>query len=189
MNIEQAPSTFIVGEHHHSDSSMAMMDAVTVSTESDLHDDADMDLVTNQGVSRDTLETLRIAWNQLDHSVYANGYHSLPATGKRKQYLQDMKQLRIGREAYFSLGGDDRRDFCNLFATLRPRRVQDAFMDVCAHCLHENRMMQERDLVVVELESQGKREGVKDDQHERQQRNSKRQRETYFWLEGIHCFE
>lgn len=130
---------------------------------------------------------LKNAWNRLDQTS-AHGYVS---QSKRQQYWKDMMQMRQGRHTYYSLGGDDRLEYGRLFTTLN-RKQQDGFLQAASQCLHENRVMNDADLQVMVQQDRGKRETGPVpclEQLHQTQRPSKRARESYYWLQGIHCFD
>jgi hypothetical protein len=122
-----------------------------------------------------------------------NTVNGFTSTVKRQQYLNDMRAIREGRQAYYSLGGDDRLTFGRVF-TLLDRRMQDSFIAAATRCMQENRIMTgQHDLNGILRESQGKRDqrpdAASNDHQQYMQGASKRPRESYFWLKGIHCFD
>jgi hypothetical protein len=133
-----------------------------------------------------TLGWLKNAWNRLDQSSDL-GYFS---QAKRQQYLKDMLLVRQGGQTYYSLGGDDRLEFGRLYRTLNRKR-QECFLQSASQCIQENRIMSDADLQCMLLQDKGKRDTgpvpCLEPIHQ-EQRPSKRPRESYFWLEGIHCF-
>lgn len=134
-----------------------------------------------------TLFQLKNAWNRLDQTS-AHGYIS---QSKRQQYWKDMVQMRQGRHTYYSLGGDDRLEYGRLFTTLN-RKQQEGFLQAASQCLHENRVMADADLQQIVLQEKGKRETGSVpcvEQLHQTQRPGKRARESYYWLQGIHCFD
>jgi hypothetical protein len=134
-----------------------------------------------------TLRFLKNAWNRLDQSGDL-GYFS---QAKRQQYLKDMELVRRGGQTCYSLGGDDRLEFGRLYRTLS-RKLQECFLQTVSRSLQENRIMNDADLQFMLLQDKGKRDTgpvpCLAPTHQ-EQRPSKRQRESYYWLEGIHCFE
>jgi len=134
-----------------------------------------------------TLVLLKNSWNRLDQTTF----HGYASNSKRQQYLKDIVQLRKGEHAYYSLGGDERQQFGALFTSLNSK-LQESFVHFASQCLHENRIMADSDLHSMVLQEKGKREtgpvpclGAV----HQCQRPSKRARDSYFWLQGIHCFD
>lgn len=139
--------------------------------------DETMDYVEDSSVR---LLDLLSWWNRLDLHEFAPGFSGV---SKRRLYLRDMAEVRHGGKAYYSLGGDERKKFSNVFLRLE-RKTQQLFIGACSMCLQQNRFMRHEDVLAIVHQERGKRDCL----YEQQERPSKRQRSSlhpsYY---GVHC--
>eukprot|EP00543_Licmophora_paradoxa_P010017 CAMPEP_0202468164 /NCGR_PEP_ID=MMETSP1360-20130828/74429_1 /ASSEMBLY_ACC=CAM_ASM_000848 /TAXON_ID=515479 /ORGANISM="Licmophora paradoxa, Strain CCMP2313" /LENGTH=145 /DNA_ID=CAMNT_0049092995 /DNA_START=22 /DNA_END=459 /DNA_ORIENTATION=- len=132
----------------------------------------------------DTLDNLRGCWNRLDQDDFG----SFCSYNKRKLYLSDMKAIRRGQQAYYSLGGDDRRAFSETFLGMS-RRMQEIFITSAANCLQEGRYIQRSDIERIIHESRGKRKDeIFHHVDSAYNRTAKRNRTSY-WVQGAGQFD
>ena len=149
---------------------------VTVSPDSTMEDWMDDENAVDEDhdVIR-CLTHLQQWWNRLDLAELEPIFQG---TAKRKLYLNDMTAVRHGGMVYYSLGGSERQLFANTYLTMS-RCLQQIFLQCATSCLHENRFMNQSDLMMILHEGRGKRQQLA---IEEAQQRCKRQRTS---LDGI----